>query len=180
MSPAARTALPEDVPAIRALERRAGVPFRALGLTAVAEDDPPGVAELTEAARGSRILVIDSTTDPGVLVAWLWWGHADGDLLIEQVSVDPVCRGQRLGASLISRAVEIARGRGLPGVSLTSFVDVPWNGPYYRRLGFVELQESELGPELQRIRSAEKDAGLDLRPRAAYRLPVPSADTGEG
>lgn len=119
----------------------------------------------------SRILVTasDPAADPGLPVAWLWWDVADGDLLIRQVSVDPSCRGQRLGTTLIHRAGDIAAQRGMPGVSLTSFVDVPWNGPLYRSLGFVELPEDDLGPDLRTIRAGERAAGLDVRPRSAYR-----------
>ncbi|MDN5582421.1 GNAT family N-acetyltransferase [Corynebacterium sp. AOP34-AQ2-28] len=159
------------------MERRAGEPFRTVGLDVVADDDPPGVAELTAAVDAHHVLVVDGAGDGFThLVAWLWVGLADGDLLIEQVSVDPSCRGRRLGTRLIALAVEHARARGFPGVCLTSFVDVPWNGPLYRSLGFLPLDASDLRPDLRpdlhAVRAAEQDAGLDVAPRAAFRLPL--------
>lgn len=56
---------------------------------------------------------------------------------------------------------------GLPAVTLTTFVDVPWNAPYYRRCGFRPLPEPEWGPELARIRRDERVRGLDVGARIA-------------
>lgn len=164
-----RVADTDDVPSIRDLERRAGEPFRSVGLDVVADDEPPGVVELTDAVTARRVLVVDDASGPAQLAAWLWVGTADGDLLIEQVSVNPAHRGRRLGAALVSLAVDHARRRGFPAVSLTSYTDVPWNGPWYRRLGFRPVAEDALGPELAAVRAAERAAGLDVAPRSAYR-----------
>lgn len=170
----ARIAAASDIPAIQELEREAGEPFRSVGLDTVADDEPPTTAELTTAVAEGRVLVIDSagTPDSGRLAAWLWVGIADGDVLIEQVSVDPACRGRRFGTRLLSVALEKARVQGFPAVSLTTFVDVPWNGPLYRRLGFIPLADDELGPDLTAIREAERAAGLDVALRQAYRRVV--------
>jgi hypothetical protein len=48
-------------------------------------------------------------------------------------------------------------------VTLTTYADVPWNGPWYARHGFAEL--AELTPELARLRAAERAAGLDRHGR---------------
>jgi hypothetical protein len=52
-----------------------------------------------------------------------------------------------------------ARYRGLPAVTLTTFRDVPWNGPFYAKLGFREL--SELSPGLAAMREHERAIGDD-------------------
>jgi hypothetical protein len=59
--------------------------------------------------------------------------------------------------------------QGHPSVTLTTFVDVPWNGPWYVRQGFRFLRSNELGPERQSIRERERAAGLDISPCAAMR-----------
>ena len=171
MRPVPRPATVADIPAVRALERRAGEPFRTVGLDSIADDDPPSDEELaaaiSRAGRGTGIFVVDDGN--GEPAAWMWLTTADGDLHIAQVSVDPAYRGHRLGTGLINHALHLARDHGYPGVSLTSFVDVPWNGPLYRRLGFTAVDDSDAGPDLRRIRAGEQAAGLDVRPRAAYR-----------
>jgi len=46
---------------------------------------------------------------------------------------------------------------------------VPWNSPYYARLGFHEIEEPAIGPGLGELRRKETDRGLDRWPRVAMR-----------
>jgi hypothetical protein len=39
---------------------------------------------------------------------------------------------------------------------LTIYVDVPWNGPYYERLGFRYLAANEETPGLRAVRERER------------------------
>lgn len=72
-----------------------------------------------------------------------------------------------------------AREDGLTALTLTTFTDVPWNAPYYARLGFRALSESELTPGLRRIRAEEAAHGLARWPRVCMRVDVPwSPDAG--
>jgi hypothetical protein len=52
-------------------------------------------------------------------------------------------------------------------MTLTTFRDVPWNGPYYTRLGWSTLHAADLPPELAAARKQERDLGLDEWPRQA-------------
>jgi hypothetical protein len=52
-------------------------------------------------------------------------------------------------------------------MTLTTFCDVPWNGPYYTRLGWSTLRAADLTPELAATRQHERDLGLDEWPRQA-------------
>jgi hypothetical protein len=38
---------------------------------------------------------------------------------------------------------------------------VPWNRPYYERLGFAVLEEAAAGPELRAVRDRERARGVD-------------------
>jgi hypothetical protein len=62
-----------------------------------------------------------------------------------------------------------AAGRGVPALTLTTFRDVPWNAPYYARIGFRVLVEAELTQGLRGIRDAEAAHGLDRWPRVCMR-----------
>jgi hypothetical protein len=52
---------------------------------------------------------------------------------------------------------------------LTTFTDVPWNAPYYQRLGFRRLSDDKLTPGLRAIRAREAAIGLDRWPRCCMR-----------
>ncbi|WP_158307279.1 hypothetical protein [Kribbella flavida] len=46
---------------------------------------------------------------------------------------------------------------------------MPWNGPYYARLGFRDLSEQEFTPGLLAIRAGETKLGLDPAARVFLR-----------
>ena len=73
---------------------------------------------------------------------------------------------QGIGRALIERAAFWARAHDLPALTLPTFVEVPWNGPYDVRLGFRYLTPDEETPGLRAIRQHERDAGLYAWPRA--------------
>lgn len=172
-----RAARDDDLPALPSIERAAGRTFAALGMTLVAEDEPPSIEELREYQRDGRAWV--RTDDDDRPVAYLLADEVDGCAHLEQVTVHPDWARRRFGQELLERLTVWATERRLPAITLTTFTDVPWNGPYYRRLGFRVLDEAQLTPGLRRIRLSEAARGLDAWPRAAmrldlFRLPGPS------
>ena len=61
---------------------------------------------------------------------------------VEQVSVDPAAARQGIGRALLGHAARWAVGEGFRALTLTAYLDVPWNGPYYERLGFRRLPDA--------------------------------------
>ncbi len=162
-----RSARRDDLPALRELERAAGACFRAIGMAAVADDEPPDVAELAVFADDGRAWVVtDDADDP---VAYLLVGVVDGNAHIEQVSVRPDCAGRGLGRALVEAAASWAQTRGLEALTLTTYAEVPWNASYYARLGFAILSDDEIGPALRRVRDDEAARGLAAWPRVTMR-----------
>ena len=86
---------------------------------------------------------------------------------VEQVSVDPAHAGQRIGAAPLLSAEAWAGARGFHSLTLTTYCDVPWNGPYYSRLGWTVLEPFQHGPELRALRERECGQGLEVWPRQA-------------
>jgi len=163
-----RPATPADFAVLQDIERSAGQAFRAIGMPEIADDDPFTVAELTAYQQAGRAWV---TVDPaGHPVAYLVADPVDGNVHIEQVSVHADWARQGLGRALIEHAARVARANGEAALTLTTFTEVPWNAPYYERLGFHPLPESELTPGLRAVRRHEADHGLDRWPRTCMRL----------
>lgn len=105
----------------------------------------------------------------GSLVAYLLSEPVDGVEHVEQVSVHPRAARRRIGEALIEHAADRAREAGSEALTLTTYKDVPWNAPYYARIGFRVLAEAELTPGLRKIRAHEAELGLDRWPRVAMR-----------
>jgi ribosomal protein S18 acetylase RimI-like enzyme len=83
-------------------------------------------------------------------------GHAH----LEELAVHLDHQRQGIGAELTRAAMGEARSRGYDRISLCTYRDVPWNGPFYRALGFTEV--ADLAPYEQRLRATERDLGLDV------------------
>jgi GNAT superfamily N-acetyltransferase len=93
----------------------------------------------------------------------------DGAAHIEQVSVHPAHAHQRIGAMLLDHVAAWAVRQGLPAMTLVTFRGVPWNAPYYERLGFRELAASEVTPGLIARRAADRGADGDGYARVCMR-----------
>ncbi|MEK8145515.1 GNAT family N-acetyltransferase [Streptomyces sp. M10(2022)] len=102
-------------------------------------------------------------------LAYLIADRVDDAAHIEQISVDPAAGRRGIGRLLIGHLAQWAAAEGLRGLTLTTFADVPWNAPYYTRLGFRTLGESEIGEGLRGIRAQEAEHGLDRWPRVCMR-----------
>jgi len=72
----------------------------------------------------------------------------------------------------------IERAAGLAGLTLTTFVDVPWNGPFCETLGFRRVHGEVLNRRLRTVLAHEGDAGLPMDRRCAMGLAFRSS--GEG
>ncbi|MDQ1035319.1 ribosomal protein S18 acetylase RimI-like enzyme [Streptomyces sp. V3I8] len=163
-----RAATSADLPVLQDIERAAGEPFRIFGMPEIADDEPPPLDLLERFRKAGHAWVAEDSA--GRLVAYLIGEPVDGAFHIEQVSVHPDAAHQGVGRTLIAYVAGRARRQGLTGLSLTTFAEVPWNAPYYERLGFRVLAEHELTPGLRGIRAAEAENGLDRWPRVCMYL----------
>ncbi|MFI0502744.1 GNAT family N-acetyltransferase [Streptomyces albogriseolus] len=164
-----RPAAPGELPGLQDVERAAGAPFRDLGMPEIADDDPPALDELERYRKAGRCWVAADEGD-GRPLAYLIAEPVDGALHVEQVSVHPDAARRGVGRALLAHAAHRAREEGLTALTLTTFAEVPWNAPYYARLGFRVLDGSGLTPGLERIRAEESAHGLDHWPRVCMRL----------
>ena len=158
---------PGDVGRVQAIQLAAGDAFRHVGMSAVAESPPLPAESLSGYRRAGRAWVaVDDHDEPvGFVVADV----VDGAAHIEQVSVHPAHARQRIGAMLLDHVAGWAARQGLSALTLITFRGVPWNAPYYERLGFRELAEDEVTPGLAVLWAADPGAGPDRPVRVCMR-----------
>ena len=82
----------------------------------------------------------------------------DGFAHLGQISVRPERMRQGYGAALLREAMREAWLLGFDRMSLTTYRDVPFNGPFYASLGFAE----ETSPEPFEIQAREHQIALGL------------------
>lgn len=90
---------------------------------------------------------------------------------LEEIDVDPDHGRRRLGTKLVLRVCEWAAGDGYESVTLTTFRDVPWNMPFYARLGFAVIPAAQLSVGLRAVVDDETRRGLDPSRRVAMKRP---------
>ncbi len=135
-----RAAIAADLPLIGPIEDAADSLFAArFG----ALDWPPSNTGEERAAEPGYLLVAlddqDDAAGSGRVVGFAHVLDLDGHHHLEQVAVLPEHGRRGHGAALLAGvALESAR-RGADAVTLMTYADVPWNGPFYARHGWVEL-----------------------------------------
>jgi len=164
-----RAARPDDISVIRDIEVAAGELFRGLGMDAIADDTPPTESELAPYVRDGRAWVATEPDD--VPIAYILVEIVDGWAHIEQVTVHPLHSRMGLGRALIEQVEQWSIGCGLSGMMLTTFRDVPWNAPYYERLGFMRVPEPAWSEGLRQIMRQEGAHGLSAWPRVVMKKP---------
>jgi GNAT superfamily N-acetyltransferase len=80
---------------------------------------------------------------------------------LEEIDVHPEHSRRGLGRKLVLHVCEWAAEHGYQSVTLTTFRDLPWNMPFYARLGFTAVRADQLSTGLRAIVDDETHRGLD-------------------
>lgn len=169
-----RLASPDDVPKVAPLELAAGEVFRSIGMDAIADDPPIAEAVLLQAVEEQRLWV---AVEYGVLKAYLLGEFLPHSLHIDQVTVHPDAARRGLGALMIESVSADPRSKELGLITLTSFANVPWNAPYYERIGFLDIAESEWPEGVAEKVAADNAHGLDAWPRVVMQRVITEPKT---
>jgi ribosomal protein S18 acetylase RimI-like enzyme len=172
-----RRAIAEELPTLVAIEHEAGLRFDDIpalaGLPEVTT--PPGAFE--RAQRDGQVWVAVTTSDDSqvataTVVGFAYTDILEGALHLEELDVLPAWGRRGIGRALVETVVADARARMLSAVTLTTFRDVPWNAPFYARLGFRVLDSGELTPGLVKLFAHEEGRGLPRALRVVMRRAV--------
>ncbi|WP_304180147.1 GNAT family N-acetyltransferase [Phenylobacterium aquaticum] len=160
-----RLATPRDIAVLPDVERSAGEAFRG-GLhdwvadhtVTLAEAYPPRVAV-------DRVWVVEAE---GAVRGFIDIEMVDGELHIWELAVELAWQKRGLGRALMDQALEVGRSKGCAAASLTTFHNIAWNAPFYRRLGFELLTSPSA--RLAAILRDEAERGLSDRCAMALKL----------
>jgi GNAT superfamily N-acetyltransferase len=91
---------------------------------------------------------------------------------LEEIDVHPEHGRRGVGTTLVLHVCQWAASNGYGIVTLTTFRDVPWNLPFYARLGFEIVPAEELSPSLRAVVDDETRRGLDPSRRVVMKRRV--------
>jgi GNAT superfamily N-acetyltransferase len=167
-----RRAVTEDVPLLPDIERVAASLFKTypsdLGLTEENYESVGSVETFAEAEQRGRLWV--AATGSGAIVGFARVTELSGYAHLDELDVRPSHGRQGIGSALLATVCSWAQERGYLAVTLRTFRDVPWNGPFYRGRGFHIVEGARLSERHLELEAAAKSRGLrtDLRITMAY------------
>ncbi|WP_202972691.1 GNAT family N-acetyltransferase [Methylobacterium indicum] len=126
----------------QARERYRSVP----GLAGVA--DAPPLTEARLAACRVQVAVDDAS---GEIVGFAATRLLDGLLFLDHISVEAGASGRGIGTALLAHVCAGAARENVAAVTLTTFREPAWNGPWFRRHGFRPMPPDRIGPGLRAV-----------------------------
>lgn len=157
--------------ALPGIERAAAERFSREDLPDSLRGAATSLGEFEAAARAGR-LWIAWIADSGRPVGFALAAVVGGCAHLQEMDVLPEHGRRGLGQALVEAVVDWARQHGFRALTLTTFRSVPWNAPFYRRLGFRALTPAELTPALAQLLEDEAEDGLPRSKRLAMVLPL--------
>jgi GNAT superfamily N-acetyltransferase len=135
-----RAARPQEIALLPQIENAADRRYVRVGLARVLAMAPASRPVLEEARRARRLWVAVSPTNR--VVGFALMKVLDGAAWLDQLSVLDHWQGRGLGSALIDRCAALASARGHRWLHISTYIDVPWNAPFYVRRGFAPLPRS--------------------------------------
>ena len=158
-----RLACPDEILRLREIENVAGEMFTGLGLIDEALDGSFPLDQLSWLIGKGQVW--GAYPDDDLPVGLVIVSVRDGAVYVEEMEVLPDQGRRGLGGCLLETVCEWAAKQGHSAVTLSTFRDVPWNGPFYRRHGFSDLAQDEWLPWMYAIRKKEEQHGLRVEKR---------------
>lgn len=147
--PEVRPAAPEELPLLAEIDERAEALFTVAGLQL------PRIVFPVDKLPNAKAVFVQGHPPVGFVRV----EEVDGRAHIEELAVLPSHMRRGIGSALLEAACAWAADSGYPAITLITYADVAWNGPFYAARGFVEV--TELTPELAELRDWERTVGLD-------------------
>ena len=166
-----RLGSPTEFKALQDIEHASDECFASVGMPEIFETgNVTAIEDLQHALNRQNLWVAaDASNQP---IGWAMSIPIDAGLHNEQMCVLPRCQRQGIGKTLFSARIAYARAAGFERVTVSTFLNVPWNAPTYERWGYRIMKDHELTPDLRQIQKHEIEHGLigDKRVVMAYDL----------
>ena len=163
MAYAIRRARPSEHALLPEIERKAGALFETVDWLSSGQTEPFSVEFIEAVARDGMVFV--AADDKDFPVGFALTSFLDRALYIHELDVAPPHGRRGLGRRLIDAASAFAVENGARAVTLSTFRDIPWNGPFYARVGFREVPRNQWTPAFHLLHHREAELGLPVERR---------------
>lgn len=165
-----RLALPEDLDLLETIEQSAFQKFK--DYLNIDEDGYTlPKSRLLKSLEENLLWILQEGETP---IGFLCGIFLDGHPHIEEISIASPHQGRGLGRQFINDFLAWSKSENYPCVSLTTDSLIPWNAPFYSRLGFNEVSVENCRDELRAtlLRDKEKCATPETRIGMIYNFDI--------
>ncbi|TVY83090.1 Acetyltransferase [Lachnellula suecica] len=158
-----RRARSSDISLLERVERSASEVFRTVNLGFLANGPTLDPTVLSALAKANHLWIAVNDWDQPI--GFLGGENLDGNFHLVEISVAQEFQGRGVGKALMLSMVEQVRREGYRSITLTTYRDVPWNGRWFAKMGFMEVLAQSMGRRYLDILIEEGKYGLDRESR---------------
>jgi GNAT superfamily N-acetyltransferase len=158
-----RSARLEELTLLAHIEQAAAMRFRDTPYSFLVDAKPLPLDFVQQRFQAGQVWVVVEQQD--TVIGFAVTREVDDTLCLQEIDIQPKHGQKGLGTALVNTVRSWAKLSGYGVMSLSTFRDLPWNAPFYAKLGFRMLDESELTAGFQQIRQQEREAGLPISDR---------------
>ncbi len=173
-----RLARPSDLSAIRAIERSVAAMARGTAMDFPANTAPNQRGDLMTAIERALMWVAEASDpdpessdhSPHPVVGFLFAEPVTGGFYLRELAVATAAQRHGHGRALMLAGIAAASARGEPLIMLTTQRNLPWNAPFYARLGFRIVEDDDIPMEARRRLVRQFAAGFDPKTRCVMAM----------
>lgn len=167
MSDVIRPGEPADIFRLQEIERDAATLFQGWpGIDVAAIASVISLSDHLRSIDEGLSVVIESE---GRIAGFAIGDMQGEDVYLRELDVARDYQQRGYGARLVNAFVETARARGARDIFLATFRTPPWNAPFYRKLGFRDMDRPDYHPWMTAMEE-EQASFLDLSTRVFMKL----------
>jgi len=114
--------------------------------------------DFQEAQEANHLFVAVNENDSPIGFAFI--ETMDHGVHLDELDVLPEFGGKGIGTALVKKVCEWAKENELSSVTLTTYKNIPWNEPFYKKINFRVLSADEMPFQLYQLYLREHENGL--------------------
>ncbi|KAA3610486.1 MAG: GNAT family N-acetyltransferase [Calditrichaeota bacterium] len=158
-----RLAEKKDLATLPGIEKKASALFKETKYFLAVGKDVTTFEDFEEAQEDGHLFVAINENDKPIGFAYMEiMGHG---VHLDELDVLPEYGGKGIGTALVKKVNSWAKEKSYSAVSLTTYKNISWNAPFYKKLGFKEVVVSEMPKQLYTLFLQEHEQGLLMEDR---------------
>jgi GNAT superfamily N-acetyltransferase len=170
-----RSACAEELTLLAQIERSAATLFLDTPYAFLVNAEPLSLDFVQQRFQAGQVWV--AIAPDHLVIGFAITREVDDTIYLQEMDVAPAHGRRGIGSALVETVCDWAKLQGYQTISLSTFRDLLWNAPFYAKLGFRTIDESELlilhrsgfVRGFQEIRQQELEAGLPISDRVIMR-----------